>query len=720
MERVSGFFSKTPEITKSLATLIDNENFKDNLEKAGSIGALINLGIGLYEHLKNDFKTKNELAFASLIKIASESAQESLADSNEIEIKNAKSKETKKQLFDTFIKTEGWNSYLPDHPVIVQFRSFICDMLRYEQQNKVLKDFVFNFNIALEEKAENDPDLAPFKKMITQIEHNKNLTENLEKSRSIIYKSNGIDQRSLYEYYIENNAVEQRIKKISHGLPELKVNNMIDNLLKSPQNRSWLIVIAAPFGIGKTSLCMHLTYSYASKFLEDPNFEYNYIPIFIPLKYTLNNIDDEGNSLDYVIRLIAPGDEGKKRKILLICDGLDEYDDDIAKLIELLQRKRENELPNMKVLITSRLKAELLRKLGIRSYIELLPFNKHQVNEFFEKYGIPSLNYDTLVKDRLKTDMICKPLFCWMFATMSQSENEVISKNQYNNVSVKKSLIYQRIIHKITRGKHKDIVNEEYNWKQQHYSAEKQILRKIAAITQAHNYDNLTKDMIIQELENYQIHFDEETLQKGLEPILDCYLHEMNDADKNISVEFIDTSFRDYLVSEYYIESIFEGKPYYLSQGIPTKEVLEFLDGLLELFNTQEKDKDLEIFLKSLHSYNEKIRELSNLYNENIRELSIQDVKAKLLENSRSFFRDEEIIHRAYAQSNYRDKIWYVSKFPYIRYGELSIHRWLSLYTLIRLDPQTEFDTKSLERLIKSTSHNIPPHLKKLRKINLS
>jgi hypothetical protein len=112
------------------------------LEEAGSIGALISLGIGLYEHLKNEFKTKDELAFASLIKIASESAQESLVDSNKIEIKNAKSKETRKQLFDTFIKTEGWNSYLPDHPVIVQFRSFICDILRHKQQDKVKESCV--------------------------------------------------------------------------------------------------------------------------------------------------------------------------------------------------------------------------------------------------------------------------------------------------------------------------------------------------------------------------------------------------------------------------------------------------------------------------------------------------------------------------------------------------------------------------------------------------
>jgi hypothetical protein len=322
MERVASFFSKTPEIAKSLATLIDNENFKESLEKAGSIGALISLGIGLYEHLKNDFKTKDELAFASLIKIASESVQESLADINKIEIKSAKSKEARKQLFDTFIKTEGWNSYLPDHPVIVQFRSLICDILRYEQQNKVLRDFVFNFNITLEEKADKDPDIEPFKKRITHTESTRNLIKHLEYSRTLIYKANPVDQKTLDEYYVENNAllVDDDVKtwgyddsyfscSDKYAGKETKSSSFVSNFLKRGK---WYTVVGAPFGIGKTSLSIYLTSTFASRYFEDPNNdEYNYIPIFVPLKGKLDNIDDDQNSLDDILRKIAPGDEGK-------------------------------------------------------------------------------------------------------------------------------------------------------------------------------------------------------------------------------------------------------------------------------------------------------------------------------------------------------------------------------------------------------------------------
>ena len=200
-------------------------------------------------------------------------------------------------------------------------------------------------------------------------------------------------------------------------------------------------------------------------------------------------------------------------------------------------------------------------------------------------------------------------------------------------------------------------------------------------------------------------------MQEGLEPILDCYLHETNDSDTTISVDFIDTSFRDYLISEYYIESILEGKLHYLGQGIPTKEVMEFLDGLLELFNnTDKKDKEIDA---------EILRSLS-LHNESSDHLSINDIRARLLENSWKFYKNEQVILHADTQSSYLDKIWHVSKFPYLRYAELSIHRWISLYIINKLDPQKEFDIKTLEILIKSTSHNIPSHLKKLAKIDLS
>jgi hypothetical protein len=53
-----------------------------------------------------------------------------------------------------------------------------------------------------------------------------------------------------------------------------------------------------------------------------------HIPVLVLLKDKLKNVFYD-NNLDYVLdRSIAP-ESGKDRKILLICDRLDEYGDDI-------------------------------------------------------------------------------------------------------------------------------------------------------------------------------------------------------------------------------------------------------------------------------------------------------------------------------------------------------------------------------------------------------
>ena len=108
---------------------------------------------------------------------------------------------------------DEWNDYLPDHPTIIQFRTLICDILRKAQyinlvqNNNLIRDFIFKFNITLEEKADNDPAITRFKRWSTLIERTKNLIRYLEYSRSLIYKADSIDQKSLEEYYVENNAL---------------------------------------------------------------------------------------------------------------------------------------------------------------------------------------------------------------------------------------------------------------------------------------------------------------------------------------------------------------------------------------------------------------------------------------------------------------------------------------------------------------------------------
>jgi hypothetical protein len=197
-----------PKVTEAIGKLIGDKAFQDNvLGKAGSIGALISVGISIYQQIKYDLQKQDERAFGSLIKIAFESAQESLPERDKIPIKDAKSENIKRELFDAFINTEGWNSYLPDHPVIVKFRSLVCSILKYEQHSELVRDFVFNFNITLEEKADHDLDIQLFKRWSNKEDSLKSLIKHLEYSRSLIYKTNPAYQRSLNEYYIENNAI---------------------------------------------------------------------------------------------------------------------------------------------------------------------------------------------------------------------------------------------------------------------------------------------------------------------------------------------------------------------------------------------------------------------------------------------------------------------------------------------------------------------------------
>jgi hypothetical protein len=66
-----------------------------------------------------------------------------------------------------------------------------------------------------------------------------------------------------------------------------------DFLLDDP----WYSVVGAPFGIGKTSMSIYLTSLYASKYRGHDD----YVPIFVPLKYKLRNIDDKRNNLDTVL-----------------------------------------------------------------------------------------------------------------------------------------------------------------------------------------------------------------------------------------------------------------------------------------------------------------------------------------------------------------------------------------------------------------------------------
>ena len=126
------------------------------------------------------------------------------------------------------------------------------------------------------------------------------------------------------EYYIENNAVNRSVQTWEEGdiyfsayfdsetTPKAK-SLVLDHLAKGKRR----IVLGAPFGIGKTSLSIHLTSTMASTFLENPNNENSYIPIFIPLKGKLKIVDEEEHSLDEILKLIAPEERARRERYFL-------------------------------------------------------------------------------------------------------------------------------------------------------------------------------------------------------------------------------------------------------------------------------------------------------------------------------------------------------------------------------------------------------------------
>jgi len=361
------------------------------------------------------------------------------------------------------------------------------------------------------------------------------------------------------------------------------------------------------------------------------------------------------------------------------------------------------------------LEAGLPQKLDTSSYIRLLNFDNDQIDQFFKEYGLSNITFDSL-KSYLKEEDLRKPLFCWMFAIMtnSQSDSEKSFKD-VENPSIKRALVYQGFIHSIIRGKHKHTA-EIYHWTQ-YYPEEKSILRKIAALSQIHNR-NLTKSTVIEGLKNYGIIYDEKMIKEVLEHILTSYFYLRSTSASDMSIDFIHKSFGEYLLAEYYIESIFEDKVYCLSVGIPSQETIEFLDGLLELLNKKESSNH---FSNLVRLNKESSNHFSNLVESlGISQLTQHQISiSDFIERVRKFFEEEQIIFQMDSFSETNKIVWKSVKFPAAKYGELWIHRWISHYISNKLAEEAS-PKETLVELIQATSHTVPSYLRRLVKADLS
>ena len=98
--------------------------------------------------------------------------------------------------------------------------------------------------------------------------------------------------------------------------------------------------------------------------------------------------------------------------------------------------------------------------------------------------------------------------------------------------------------------------------------------------------------------------------------------------------------------------------------------------------------------------------------------LSQSDITQTLWKNAQRYYEEELIILQT--KSYESDKIWFIADFPISKYAELWIHRWLSLYILNKLAPDTPIDKKTLADFIVKTSHSVPQLMMRLNKVDLS
>ena len=378
---------KFPEIASiTLSELTQNSSFQDKLDKAGSIGSLLNIGIILFTEIRKSLKQPEERAFAVLLKIMLESAEKSLPEIKELSLKKiTDSKEDFiKQLFDEFIGTMGLYSppsrYLPYHPSIAKFTEKICEVIRKEhdeQQQYLAGDriqlFVVNYNkyivdIVEKELTDGNKELEDLLNTWEVRRTSKKLTDYLQSVHALRFAKRSIDKKYLSQYYIPNRTItvptrtwgwrDYIIEKNYYSYNKWDIKQFLD----SQNENEWSVVIGAPFGVGKTSFAIDITSNYAYDYINNPNSPDNYIPILVRLRDDLNKVYYQHN-LDAVLNLISTAVGSNDVNILVVLDGLDEYHGDIQNILDLIDEKHAyDKFPKIKFIITTRMESDMPRK----------------------------------------------------------------------------------------------------------------------------------------------------------------------------------------------------------------------------------------------------------------------------------------------------------------------------------------------------------------------
>ena len=153
-----------------------------------------------------------------------------------------------------------------------------------------------------------------------------------------------------------------------------------------------------------------------------------------------NTIEDAIEHINTKLNNLFPFRISKQNLILLVCDGLDNLRNYRKEFIEKM-REKSKIFTHLKIIVTSRPEKvptdpddffdNRYKKL------RLLPFNEHQIKEFFHKYLPEDVRYNDIVS-KMSNDVTRQPLFCWILAnSYSSGENkDLLDKLQTKTLSV--------------------------------------------------------------------------------------------------------------------------------------------------------------------------------------------------------------------------------------------------------------------------------------------
>src|SRR6185312_769628 len=367
-------------------------------------------------------------------------------------------------------------------------------------------------------------------------------------------------------------------------------------------------------------------------------------------------------------------------------------------------------ISQLKVIFTTRLEAGLPERFGAGKFVRLLPFTSQQVTEFFERYGHQELSFEDIKRYELQEKKnspyqidLLKPLFCWMFA-LSYRNLEITRDIDAGEARL---ILYSTFIHSILEGRYKDSPMEIVK--------EKWILRKIAALKMISDevYEEELSEKLQTVVEQKQKEFI--NLQEiKLHIVLTSYFKLNKKGNNKHSVEFLHKSFQEYLLAEYYIESILYNEGFRLNIGQPSDVTIEFLVSLLSLIKNHEKKEYEKYLLRIIRSLYPNKADWSD---ENIMQI-VKVIRNHLMDNALKIFEENKIVFSDFENKTLNSEYWKIKDVPtYSEYYKNFLYKAISLFLIKKLDPKC--NPKSIIDYIKD-SYNFSPFLKYFPFTNLS